>query len=210
MEKSQLEMNVTNSNKAAKRMSQNVEELQWRIRNNFDLPVEVFPIPNNQTPQPLESQSRKKSFFSVSPEMLDATSTDEKIRDKFVEEGATSDFSPSSDGVAEFVLEEDPEGEEAEYLHNSDLDGIDGDSLDEGLGDISSDGETAESPLPYINNLDNQKMYNNNISDQAIIICAKSPDKNIPHLENDSSSSCPIMSPQKERRPSRISFETPL
>ena len=37
----QLELSVDNSNKAVERMSQNVEELQWRIRNNFDLPVQV-------------------------------------------------------------------------------------------------------------------------------------------------------------------------
>ena len=39
IEKSQLEMSVDSSNKAVERMSQNVEELQWRIRNNFDLPI---------------------------------------------------------------------------------------------------------------------------------------------------------------------------
>ena len=39
IEKTQLEMTVTSSNKAVERMSQNVEELQWRIRNNFDLPI---------------------------------------------------------------------------------------------------------------------------------------------------------------------------
>ena len=40
-EKSQLEQSVDSSNKAVERMSQNVEDLQWRIRNNFDLPVQV-------------------------------------------------------------------------------------------------------------------------------------------------------------------------
>ena len=39
IEKTQLEMTVNSSNKAVERMSQNVEELQWRIRNNFDLPI---------------------------------------------------------------------------------------------------------------------------------------------------------------------------
>ena len=41
IEKSQLEMSVDSSNKAVERMSQNVEELQWRIRNNYELPVEI-------------------------------------------------------------------------------------------------------------------------------------------------------------------------
>merc|ERR1719154_45102 len=39
MEKTQLERTVTSSNKEKQRMSQNVEELQWRIRNNFALPI---------------------------------------------------------------------------------------------------------------------------------------------------------------------------
>jgi len=39
IEKSQLELTVDSSNKAVERMSQNVEELQWRIRNNFELPI---------------------------------------------------------------------------------------------------------------------------------------------------------------------------
>ena len=40
-EKCQLETTVFNSSRAVERMSQNVEELQWRIRNNYELPVEI-------------------------------------------------------------------------------------------------------------------------------------------------------------------------
>ena len=39
IEKCQLEMTVNNSHKEVERMSQNVEELQWRIRNNFEVPI---------------------------------------------------------------------------------------------------------------------------------------------------------------------------
>ena len=49
VEKSEMEMTVTNSKKAALRMSQNVEELHWRIKNNFDTPVEVFPTTRNKS-----------------------------------------------------------------------------------------------------------------------------------------------------------------
>ena len=35
-------MSVTSSKKTAQRMSQNVEELQWRIKNNFELPTEFY------------------------------------------------------------------------------------------------------------------------------------------------------------------------
>merc|ERR1719483_2061183 len=244
VEKSQMEKTVMNSNKAAQRMSQNVEELQWRIRNNFELPVEVFSSKNNQdgqdqsnqklnawnikslhdsTEDPLEegyfqlqnttspskkseSQSRKKSFFNVSPEMLQETSLDETISDKIVEQGATSDFSPSSEEVAKYVIEETPEKEDGVYLHNN-SDEIDGDSLDEGLGDISSDGETSQSPEP--NNTKNNNKFNNQLShnfktcEQAIKPSANSP-------ETDGVPSISRISPEKERRPSRMSFETPL
>ena len=33
---------MSQSNKMAERMSMNVEELQWRIRNNYDLPVGIY------------------------------------------------------------------------------------------------------------------------------------------------------------------------
>ena len=33
---------MSESNKMAERMSMNVEELQWRIRNNYELPVGIF------------------------------------------------------------------------------------------------------------------------------------------------------------------------
>ena len=77
---------------------------------------------------------------------------------------------------------------------------IDRDSLDEGLGDISSDGEvTAESP-----ELKNHDTDNNNQEDEAAVLRAKI--SAVPDLVTNSlSSEC-----EKERRPSRISFETPL
>jgi len=78
------------------------------------------------------------------------------------------------------VIEEGREDEE--YL---DENNIDGDSLDEGLGDISSD-ETAESPLPNSDNIESENAYDNRMPrSQARCI-------------------------DSERRPSRISLETPL
>jgi len=223
VEKTELEMTVTNSNKAVERMSQNVEELQWRIKNNFELPVEIvttekiqdqhistfnmksvtksgtypqIPTTHNQAytsnaNKRSDAKSLRRSFFSVSPEMLEATSTNDKIADKIAEEGVTSDFSPSSDGGVT----------ESEYIHTSDVEEIDGDSLDEGLGDISSDCETVESPVPKFNNSDN----NNNKPEQAIHFSAKSPSKIDP---DDVRPPCVRTTPEKERRPSRMSFET--
>ena len=60
VEKSEMEMTVTNSKKAAMRMSQNVEELQWRIKNNFDTPVEVFPSTSSQSHTSLTIQPNVK------------------------------------------------------------------------------------------------------------------------------------------------------
>ena len=40
VEKSELEQNVAHSNKIVDRMSRNVEQLQWRIKNNYEVPVE--------------------------------------------------------------------------------------------------------------------------------------------------------------------------
>ena len=145
--------------------------------------------------------------------MLHATSTEKVIRDKSIEEGTTSDLSPSSDGVTDFSIEESPEGEEAEYTNHSDDEGIDGDSLDEGLGDISSEAETAESPVPDNNNqhiFNNNKNNNNNNNtcDEAIINNAKSPAKN--SFENEAPLSNPFIRHELDRMPSRISFETPM
>ena len=144
--------------------------------------------------------------------MLEATSTEKVICDISIAEGTKSDFSPSSDGVTEYSIEESPEEEEVEYTNHSDDEGIDGDSLDEGLGDISSESETAESPVP---NNDNQHRFNNynnnnnnNIVDEAIINKAKSPAKN--NLENEGPLSNQIIRPELDRMPSRISFETPM
>eukprot|EP00091_Calanus_sinicus_P010736 TRINITY_DN24748_c0_g1_i1.p1 TRINITY_DN24748_c0_g1~~TRINITY_DN24748_c0_g1_i1.p1 ORF type:complete len:162 (-),score=26.04 TRINITY_DN24748_c0_g1_i1:333-794(-) len=141
-------------------MSQNVEELQWRIKNNFNMPVEVYPSNSNtfqhnenslhnsgvtqaneennviatSTFQRTNSLSRKRSFFSVSAEMLEATSTEKVIRVKPIEAGTTGDLSPSSDRVTDYSIEESPEEDIEEYTNHSDDEGIDGDSLDEGPG----------------------------------------------------------------------------
>merc|ERR1719348_2813193 len=44
-EKYQLESSMTQSTKQMERMSMNVEELQWRIRNNYELPVDIYSKP---------------------------------------------------------------------------------------------------------------------------------------------------------------------
>ena len=125
--------------------------------------------------------------------------------------GGVSDASPSSDICMEYDViranEEADQEDQSDGNNNLNGDGdivaeesIDRDSLDEGLGDISSDGEvTAESP-----ELKNHDTDNNNQEDEAAVLRAKIVA--VPDLVTNSLSS----EPEKERRPSRISFETPL
>jgi len=188
-EKSQLELSVDSSNKAVERMSQNVEELQWRIRNNFDLPVQVAgeggiggdqqskspatspasPVSPGQhmsgmrnrpqsTPLPerrVDGSPKKGSMFSVSQAMIEATTIVEDSHH------TTSDFSPSSsDGAAHSLKIDEPKHNYADSLgsecngrddmeeQQSDSEEAETDSLDEGLGDISSDQDSPESPGP--------------------------------------------------------------
>ena len=67
LEKSQLEMNIINSEKAAQRMSQNVEELQWRIKNNFELPVDFFqkPLTTNKHPTSFQGFSTPLEKYEI-------------------------------------------------------------------------------------------------------------------------------------------------
>ena len=59
VEKCQLEINMTNNNKEVDRMSKNVEALQWRIRNHFDVPVE------NLTPETCKQEYQEHQRTSL-------------------------------------------------------------------------------------------------------------------------------------------------
>ena len=121
--------------------------------------------------------------------MLQVT-TDHKVTlDTSSDIGNTSDFSPCCDEVIEFLTEDQSEEDEGEYQQNSDADG---DSLDEGLGDISSD--------EYIELL---------VEENEIVESGKSAYP-LQHTESDHQTPCRPSNNEKERRPSRISFETPL
>lgn len=283
-EKSQLERTVCSSSKAVERMSQNVEELQWRIRNNFDLPIthhtcremgQPASLPDFPTstespltrprPQstPILNQSgsgqvRKNSLFSVSREMMEATSS--VIREQEVQDledvGATSDFSPSSDtGGPEGLTgeggrypeeivskcdeelttgEEEEKEDEKDDLH-SDIGDAEIDSLDEGLGDISSENETVDSPTPDLGEANVSLEEQDSVSEVVVKSMPSPPSINtsntnsperrkflelqltsqppslapsLPGTEPPPTS--PLKSPMKERIPSRIAFETPL
>jgi len=155
VEKSELEQNVAISNKVVDRMSMNVEQLQWRIKNNYDLPVQNFtsepssgrmrssdetqhistPTQQLRSPKLVEKvskfnhSSRKQSLFVVSDEMIEATTTfDEKLD--------PSDISPSSDFTDDSIEACEGDKEDDNSINNNieDID-HDVDSLDEGVGD---------------------------------------------------------------------------
>ena len=154
------------------------------------------------------------SQFSVSKEMLEATSPHQETGGQ-KSPVATSDYSSSNSTNSphsDLFLEEElklPEDKEEEVEENNNIHqeegNIDSDSLDdEGLGDISSEGENAESPLPSGPsgpNLCLGEIVNTSCEPPA---GAKSSDK------SDELSTKLYQDTEKERRPSRISFETPL
>ena len=149
------------------------------------------------------SATKQRSFFDVSPEMLEATSNQIIKSDTSIDNVNTSDLSPCCEEVIKFLIEDQPEEEEVECQQNGD---IDGDSLDEGLGDISRD-DTIELLVEENENEESHKVHNT--SPQAIIMSAKRP-KNLKNPEPDHQTSGRSSEDPKERRPSRISFETPL
>ena len=126
----------------------------------------------------LQEIAESRTVTDTGPQLLSNTDGEQKkIQDC---DGQTGYFAPRSEAIIQLVIEEGTEDEE--YLDDNN---IDGDSLDEGLGDISSD-ETAESPLPNNDNIESANVYDNGTQSSQ----ARSYDS--------------------ERRPSRISLETPL
>ena len=83
---------------------------------------------------------------------------------------------------------------------------MDSDSLDdEGLGDISSEGENAESPLPS----EPSSVPTKSLGEIVNTSC-EPPAGAKTSTKSDELSTKLYQDTEKERRPSRISFETPL
>jgi len=176
----------------------------------------------------------------VSKEMLEATQEQETAAEE--ETGTTSDFSPSSDvGVTEVstypeeLVSRDDGGMEKDELNSDDDEAAEVDSLDEGLGDISSENETVDSPTPDVkeaetlscekditfNNVpcqlpsnttspERRKFLELQLNSDPPNIPTTNPPNVIENIAETNSPSSPIKSPIKERIPSRIAFETPL
>jgi len=142
LEKSQLETEVANSTREADRMSKTMESLRWRIQNNFQFPPEtISPVASgdqagNQRPttECITASAQSTSVAEISQDSL--VMVDKKLE---LSQRTAQVAAISSDAIRQL---DDKENKTAESVvdHIDDL--IDDvDSLDEGVGDISSDGE---------------------------------------------------------------------
>ena len=147
-------------------------------------------------------------MHSVSQQVAEARQSNEGS-DKNETLAATSDYSPSSDLSGEHKEEEGEEESDGNNNMANNVDNIDRDrdSLDEGLGDISSEGEVAESPQWGLSVAEFTK--NDSIGD-IVNTSRESQDCAQTKGESEEPSTNLYLDTEKERRPSRISFETPL
>jgi len=83
-ETTKLELNMSNTSKEVDRMKKNVESMQWRIRNKFDLPVDhLTPVTSEQQTEDLlrtslptfqaDQERSFKSFASMRPQSTPLT-----------------------------------------------------------------------------------------------------------------------------------------
>ena len=245
----ELQLENRNSAREADRMSKDVEQLQWRIRNNFELPVErrVSPLASpsdpvkclrnsyigvtekqnllrspklvnkilNQNAINVNNNSPgKRSLFTVSDEMIEATTTSDKLGCN----SEPSDLSPCSDYTDDSIEIGDEKESDERSINNEieelDLD-ADADSLDEGVGDVSSDGEPQLSPVDIV---DKSSLTTNSSLETVVtkvITTQPSEEEEEVELRRDNRrqqeaknqlSTSPSLSPVKERIPSRYSF----
>eukprot|EP00092_Neocalanus_flemingeri_P050797 GFUD01058838.1.p1 GENE.GFUD01058838.1~~GFUD01058838.1.p1 ORF type:complete len:729 (+),score=223.06 GFUD01058838.1:320-2506(+) len=253
VEKNQLEMNISDTTKSAEKMSKDMESLQWRIRNNFDLPVDkLTPLTSEQQKQDqqrtslpayfaaeqindsdsittsqqsnmmkdkkLESKKRKRLNFKESDEIIEADIINTKVKGNVEDRAVISDCSANNNQImaenfnsAEPVDKDSPkEYNDIEEVKFNDFNN-EVDSLDEGVGDISSDCEHPDLPsYDYINGITN----NNKNSENSFITKSATDDVSDLSLTLDSDlhsnmnrSNSSTSSPVKERISSRFSFD---
>jgi len=208
LDKTYLEQNMTDTSKAMDRMTKDIETLQWRIRNNYDVPdvsicsnyqhqdkqmstlssyyddkqqlftdfISTRPESTPVADEKLELKQQTTNMFRVSEEMMDATAID--TEDILSYDGPSLCLPNNVDRTK--IKDCKSENED----HISDFD-AEIDSLDEGVGDISSEGERVHSPVIdskcEINNKENEKALNIPLKGQCnqlkIPLCSKVTDK---------------------------------
>jgi len=182
VENNQLQLNLSDTSKFVDTMNKNVESLQWRIRNKFDLPVdnlthvtsdherptlpahavtqynqksysEVFITRPQSSPAAdtmREPSQEKTSFVMGCVKLYDATIANTNIKYKSDDADVTSDFSPCSDSSNTSFADEGKNIGNSTEKNVLLIDGAEhhdgGVDSDEGVSDISSDGEHPDSP----------------------------------------------------------------
>jgi len=148
IEKSELETQMTNTNKEANRMSKNMEALQWRVRNHFDLPVEN--ISSGALDQTTFLADKKKSDAKYITKCAQSTQeADKKLECIYSTSGINNKAIFQKDKKDGDVKEVEIVNKTTKFCNKSDYSEPkeNGDSLknnvdvDEGVGDISSDAE---------------------------------------------------------------------
>jgi len=142
LEKSQLETEVANSTREADRMSKTMESLRWRIQNNFQFPPEtISPVASgdragNQRPttECITASAQSTSVAEISQDSL--VMVDKKLE---LSQRTAQVAAISSDAIRQLDDKENKTAESEEDHIDDLIDDVD--SLDEGVGDISSDGE---------------------------------------------------------------------
>jgi len=151
LEKSQLEKKMSISVKEADRMSKTMESLRWRIQNNFQFPVENISaekqcagLSTNQSDNLKSDSENTESTLDTGNniviqrrEAVTAISDDaiKQLDDKQNEPADSGDNIRNISKSEHLDINVESEGNEIDDL----IDDVE--SLDEGVGDISSDGE---------------------------------------------------------------------
>jgi len=207
LEKDQLEIDMTNTSKEVDRMSKNVEALQWRIRNHFDVPVEGL-ITEYQDHQRASLQTTFTDQQTTCTEWITKHLISEQVNDNkatFPSDEAikatTNENVDDSDTIKELEISIDKSDDwsdvtVADHDYNS---AEDVDSLDEGVGDISSDGESPDS-LEINKKESNDSTFSSDENIETQILATRSSNK----PNNLRSFNTQPASPSKERIPSRF------
>jgi len=181
LEKSQLEKKMSISVKEADRMSKTMESLRWRIQNNFQFPVENISaekqcagLSTNQSDNLKSDSENTESTLDTGNniviqrrEAVTAISDDaiKQLDDKQNEPADTGDNIRNISKSEHFNINDESEGNEIDDL----IDDVE--SLDEGVGDISSDGENHD--RVSIDNTNAESLKN----EETIIDCDKEATK---------------------------------
>ena len=170
-------MNTTT--KEVDRMSKNVETLQWRIKNNFAVPMES-----------VRDEAWRQEYQEKQPIEVDC------VRDKTIEVANPDNMVNSdTDGENSDIVKEIENVPEEIYQDPSDSY-----SLDEGVGDILSDGESPDSlVVDQINKKGENFVHEDEYGSSQKIITTKPFDNSYNFMNNGK-----MNSTFKERIPSRF------